>query len=85
MIVPDVEITNEKIDFGSVLCSHCVFMYVKLSNIKAVECEWEARFFKTAKDSNCFRIEPELGASLYLLSFMHTITASINYGFWICR
>ena len=66
MIVPDVEISNEKIEFGPVLCGHCMFVYVKLSNNKAVECDWEARFFKTAKDSSCFKVEPETG-NFYLL------------------
>lgn len=61
VIVPDVVISMERVDFGPVLCGHCMFIYVCLSNNKAVECDWEARFFKTAKDSNCFKVEPESG------------------------
>lgn len=67
VIVPDVDISMEKVDFGSVLCGHCLFMFISLTNNKAVECDWEARFFKTAKDSNCFKVKPESGTFNHLL------------------
>jgi len=61
--IPEINMINEKLDFGDIILNRCKMMYVQLHNPKEVPCEWSVgkQMGPAAKDSKFFKVEPMSG------------------------
>lgn len=51
IVVPEVNINLDKVDFGKILLGHCKITTIQLSNNKEVKCDWSIGYGVAAKSS----------------------------------
>ena len=42
VIIPDLQVSTDIIEFGEVKCGECRIVSIQLNNYQAVHCEWSA-------------------------------------------
>lgn len=48
--MPDLQISNDVIDFGEVKCGECKIITVQVHNYKEVRCDWSASYLPKRED-----------------------------------